>query len=172
MSGTDRLVRVLLDSISNKKKTAAYDTQATVLRVEGDTAWVHIPGGVDETPVKLTIAAGHGDTVQVRVSGGTAWITGNSSAPPTDDRTARQAVQKAEDAHVEAAKAVEQTAENTRAIGQQSQSIQNNYRAITRIDTTAVTGVIVQYAKSDSPTTPPTRSISGKGPSPQLTASR
>ena len=164
MSGTDRLVRVLLDSISNKKKTAAYDTQATVLRVEGDTAWVHIPGGVDETPVKLTIAAGPGDTVQVRVSGGTAWITGNSTAPPTDDRTARQAVQTAEKAHVEAAKAVEQTAENTRAITEQSQSIQNNYQAITRIDTTAVTGVIVQYAKSDSPTVAPTRGWSDASP--------
>ena len=97
MSGTDRLVRVLLDSVSNKKKTAAYDTQATVLRVEGDTAWVHIPGGVDETPVKLTIAASPGDTVQVRVSGGSAWINGNQSAPPTDDTLAREAKQKAEE---------------------------------------------------------------------------
>lgn len=164
MSGTDRLVRVLLDSISNKKKTAAYDTQATVLRVENDTAWVHIPGGIDETPVRLTIAASPGDTVQVRVSGGAAWITGNSTAPPTDDRTARQAVQTAKEAHVEAAKAVEQTTVNTRAIGQQAQSIQNNYRAITRIDSTAVTGVVVQYAKSDSPTTPPTRGWSDESP--------
>lgn len=164
MSGTDRLVRVLLDSISNKKKTAAYDTQATVLRVENDTAWVHIPGGIDETPVRLTIAASPGDTVQVRVSGGAAWITGNSTAPPTDDRTARQAVQTAEKAHVEATKAVEQTAENTRTITEQSQSIQNNYQAITRIDTTAVTGVIVQYAKSDSPTVAPTRGWSDASP--------
>lgn len=164
MSGTDRLVRVLLDSISNKKKTAAYDTQATVLRVENDTAWVHIPGGIDETPVRLTIAASPGDTVQVRVSGGAAWITGNSTAPPTDDRTAKQAVQTAKEAHVEAAKAVEQTAVNTRVIGQQAQSIQNNYQAITRIDTTAVTGVVVQYAKSDSPTTPPTRGWSDASP--------
>ena len=101
MSGTDRLVRVILDSISNKKKTAAYDTQATVLRVEGDTAWVHIPGGVDETPVKLTIAAGPGDTVQVRVSGGKAWITGNSSAPPTDDRIAISADTNATEAKEE-----------------------------------------------------------------------
>lgn len=164
MSGTENLIKVLLESINRKKKTSAYDTQATVLRVENDIAWVHIPGGIDETPVRLTIAASPGDTVQVRVSGGAAWITGNSTAPPTDDRTAKQAVQTAEEAHVEAAKAVEQTAENTRAIGQQAQSIQNNYQAITRIDTTAVTGVVVQYAKSDSPTTPPTRGWSDASP--------
>ena len=159
VSGLARLIR------PNKlSKTTAYDTPATVRRVEDGVAYVHIEGGVDETPVQLTIDAQAGDTVQVRVSGGRAWITGNNSAPPTDDRTARHAVQAAKEAHVEAAKAVEQTAENTRAITVQSQSIQNNYRAITRIDTTAVTGVVVQYAKSDSPTTPPTRGWSDASP--------
>lgn len=159
VSGLARLIRP-----NKQSKTTAYDTPATVRRVENGVAYVHIEGGVDETPVQLTIDAKAGDTVQVRVSGGRAWITGNSSAPPTDDRTAKQAVQKAEDAHAQAAKAVEQTAENTRAIDQQSQSIQNNYRAITRIDSTAVTGVIVQYAKSDSPTVAPTRGWSDASP--------
>lgn len=70
------------------RKTAPYDTTATVTRIEGGTAWVHIPGGVDETPAELTIAASPGDNVRVRVSGGRAWITGNGSAPPTDDTTA------------------------------------------------------------------------------------
>lgn len=69
-------------------KTSGYDTRAEVLRVEGDKAWVHIPGGVDETPVALTIDAKEGDQVQVRVAGGSAWLVGNASAPPTDDRTA------------------------------------------------------------------------------------
>lgn len=159
VSGLARLIRPNIQS-----KTTAYDTPATVRRVENGVAYVHIEGGVDETPVQLTIDANAGDTVQVRVSGGRAWITGNSSAPPTDDRTAKQAVQTAKEAHVEAAKAVEQTAENTRAITEQSQSIQNNYRAITRIDTTAVTGVVVQYAKSDSPTVAPTRGWSDASP--------
>ena len=67
---------------------SAYDTPATVTRIEGDTAWVHIDGGVDETPVKMTIAAHAGDKVQVRVGGGTAWLTGNGSRPPTDDALA------------------------------------------------------------------------------------
>ena len=70
------------------KKTNSYDTTATVRRIQGNIAWVHIPGGVDETPVKMTVKAKAGDTVQVRVGGGKAWITGNETAPPTDDTTA------------------------------------------------------------------------------------
>ena len=72
-------------------QTQPYDTPATVRRVEGGVAWVHIPGGVDETPVQLTIDAKPGDNVQLRVSGGSAWIVGNATAPPTDDTTAKSA---------------------------------------------------------------------------------
>lgn len=83
----------LIDSVKRivKKEISAYDTTATVRRVEGDTAWVHIPGGADETPVKLTINAGAGDDVQVRVSEGKAFLVGNGSSPPTDDARANQA---------------------------------------------------------------------------------
>lgn len=80
---------------SDNKGTKAYDTTATVTRVEDSTVWVHIPGGVDETPVKKTISAKQGDTVQVRVSGGSAWLNGNASAPPTDDAQANLAVEYA-----------------------------------------------------------------------------
>ena len=73
---------------ANKPKTSAYDTEAKVVRIEGGTAWVHIPGGVDETPVSMTINSRKGDKVRVRVSGGKAWLIGNDSAPPTDDMTA------------------------------------------------------------------------------------
>ena len=76
---------------SSMPGTSAYDTEAQVVRIEGSTAWVHIPGGVDETPVKLTIDAKAGDKVQLRVSGGSAWIVGNDTAPPTDDTTAHSA---------------------------------------------------------------------------------
>lgn len=88
-----QLAKDIVDSIqaASKAKTTAYDTTATVRRIEGDTAWVHIPGGVDETPVKLTINAKAGDNVQVRVSGGSAFLVGNGSAPPTDDARANQA---------------------------------------------------------------------------------
>jgi len=74
---------------ASKAKTKGYDTSATVKRVEGSTIWVHIPGGVDETPVRRTIDAKPGDAVQVRVAGGKAWLTGNESRPPTDDAYAQ-----------------------------------------------------------------------------------
>lgn len=80
---------------ANKPKTAPYDTEAKVVRVEGSTAWVHIPGGVDETPVAMTINASAGDTVRVRVGNGTAWLVGNDSAPPTDDKRANIAINNA-----------------------------------------------------------------------------
>ena len=56
--------------------TKGYDTVATVKRVEDNTAWVHIPGGVDETPVTLSIDAKSGDIVRIRVAGGKAWHCG------------------------------------------------------------------------------------------------
>lgn len=80
---------------SGKEKTKPYDTAATVTRIDGKTAWVHIDGGVDETPVQLTIDAKAGDTVKVRVSGGQAWVIGNSTAPPTDDTMAKRVEAKA-----------------------------------------------------------------------------
>ena len=85
-----------------KQTTTGYDTTAVVKRIEGGTAWVHIPGGVDETPVKLTVDAHAGDTVQVRVSGGSAWLVGNASAPPTDDKKAIAAQEAADQAAIQA----------------------------------------------------------------------
>ena len=90
MSTLDTLSKTIYDTLTsaNSKKPTPYDTPAEVIRVEGNTAWVHIPGGIDETPVQRTISASPGDTVQVRVSGGRAWIMGNATAPPTDDTRA------------------------------------------------------------------------------------
>ena len=88
--GINKVVKEMTEAIqsSDKRKTAAYDTTAKVLRIDGETAWVHLAGGIDETPVKLTIRATPGDQVQVRVSNGRAWITGNVTNPPTDDSRA------------------------------------------------------------------------------------
>ena len=104
------LVKLIAEAIKGSK-TSAYDTQAQVRRVDGDTVWVHIPGGVDETPVKKTIDAKAGDTVQVRVGGGRAWLTGNQTAPPTDDRVAHRAVQLGSSA-LKVAKSVEKRADD------------------------------------------------------------
>lgn len=113
MADTDRLAKEIAGILrsSGSRQTKAYDTPAEVKRIDGGTAWVHIPGGVDETPVQLTVAAEPGDTVQVRVSGGTAWIVGNASAPPTDDKAARAAQATADVAVTEAEAASEMSAE-------------------------------------------------------------
>ena len=112
MSISKELVGVI--RASKDKGTRAYDSQATVTRVEGNIVWVHIPGGVDETPVKRTISAKKGDVVQVRISGGSAYLLGNASNPPTDDSEAF----KARDTAVEArglALASEQAAKDAQA---------------------------------------------------------
>lgn len=93
---SEKTIKSLIQAMkATGKGTKAYDTTAQVVRVDGDTAWVHIPGGVAETPVKLTINAVKGDLVQVRVSGGKAWIVGNETKPPTDDTRANVAVKQA-----------------------------------------------------------------------------
>ena len=101
MSRTTKMIAQALRT-ANRKKTSAYDTTAQVVRVDGDTVWVHIPGGVEETPVRRTIDAEEGDTVQVRVSGGSAFLVGNRTAPPTDDTTAKEAKDTADDAEEKA----------------------------------------------------------------------
>lgn len=92
-----RLARDLLKAIEQrqKKQTQAIDTQAVVKRVEGSTIWVHIPGGPDETPIRKTISAKAGDTVQVRIAGRRAWAVGNETSPPTDDSVAIAANRRA-----------------------------------------------------------------------------
>ena len=94
MSHNSKTINSILEALNNfnNRKTSAYDTIAQVRRVEDNIAWIHIPGGIDETPAKLTVSAKAGDTVQVRISNGRAWITGNVTSPPTDDTKAEQAV--------------------------------------------------------------------------------
>lgn len=105
------IILQLVDAIkqASAPKTSSYDTPAEVVRVDGSTAWVHIPGGVAETPVRLTIDCKPGDTVQVRVGGGQAWLVGNETAPPTDDteaKTVRKELEKAKSAVFGAIEAV------------------------------------------------------------------
>lgn len=106
--------KYIADAINSSKKTSAYDTTATVLRIKGSTAWVRIPGGVQETPVEMTIACKPGDTVKVRVSGGSAYVIGNSTAPPSDDTVAKDAKETAKTA-TETAKKANEAAEDAEA---------------------------------------------------------
>ena len=107
-----------LKVINNKDKgPKPYDTTAEVVRVEDGVAWVHIDGGVEETPAELTINAVKGDRVKVRLVGGQAFLIGNGTAPPTDDRVANEAYGVATGARtvaVEAEKVANVTEQKTR----------------------------------------------------------
>lgn len=95
-----QLIKEFAEVLKQKdRSTQPYDTTAEVTRIDDDgTAWVHIPGGTDETPVQMSINAREGDTVRVRVAGGQAWTVGNDTAPPTDDKKANEAQATADEA--------------------------------------------------------------------------
>ena len=84
------LLEVLCNEINKLKKaltTTGSDYTATVTRVDGNTAYVQMSGSeIADTPVSMTINANVGDKVRVRVSNGKAWITGNDTAPPADNK--------------------------------------------------------------------------------------
>ena len=119
MSALDKAVKEFIQVLTEPRKnqTSPYDTQAEVVRVDGNIAWVHIPGGVDETPVKLTMNAQVGDTVQVRVSGGNAWLQGNATSPPTDDTRANEAVSMSEASMQAAENAIQNAIKASEAAG-------------------------------------------------------
>lgn len=149
MSGTDLLIKNLAKTITEMpgKRPSAYDTQAEVRRVEGNTAWVHIPGGVDETPVQLTTNAKKGDVVQVRVSGGRAWLYGNATAPPTDDTTAKEAKKTAAVADEHATNAVtsamlaQQAADDAQNAASQANTLLNHMEEAAEAADTTLTGI-------------------------------
>lgn len=100
-----KLMKELMETIRQKENgPQPYDTTAEVVRVDGGTAWVSIPGGEGETPVQMSINARPGDTVRVRVTGGQAWLVGNDTAPPTDDTVANEALLKVNE--IEASKII------------------------------------------------------------------
>ena len=89
-----KLIKEMLDALNavNQNKTQPFDRQGEVKRIEGKIAWVKLEGSDRETPVQMTIACDVGDTVQARIGGGSAWLTGNLTAPPTDDKKANEAI--------------------------------------------------------------------------------
>ena len=85
------LARRFEEALQEKLKPTGCDDDGVVTRIEDGKVWVHIPGGVPETPVDITMAAEVGDTVKIRRAGGKAWLTGNKTQPPTGDKTAQAA---------------------------------------------------------------------------------
>lgn len=87
MNGIGRILNLL------RKETPSPGTDytGTVTKVEGGVAYVQLAGSdIDDTPVRMSVAAKKGDTVRIRVNKGKAWITGNDTAPPTDDAYAKE----------------------------------------------------------------------------------
>lgn len=150
-SSLNRIKKNIIEAMqsANNQGTSSYDSVAEVRRVEGGTAWVHIAGGVDETPVKLTIAAKAGDAVQVRVGGGRAWITGNASAPPTDNHMANIANTTAKTANVTANQAL-QGADMAQNTATEAAKTADNYIS------TDSTGIMVSENKGATKETPST----------------
>ena len=150
----------LIDSMKRvvKSELGSYDTTATVKRVEGSTAWVHIPGGVDETPVRLTMNAKAGDSVQVRVSDGKAFLAGNVSAPPTDDTTAEAAKNLANRAAEDAGRAksaadiAESYATSAQASAAQSATILDGMEAAATAAGTTLDGIYADAAAAKATT--------------------
>lgn len=95
----EKLANKAVRSIKMTAPKQIIEERAKVVRVEGNTAYVHLAGGVDETPVQMTINAEVNDDVLIKRVNGKAWIAGNVTAPPTDDKVAKRADQKANDTY-------------------------------------------------------------------------
>lgn len=136
-----KLIKEIMDALNavNQNKTQPYDRQGEVKRIEGKIAWVKLEGSDLETPVQMTIACEVGDTVQARIGGGSAWLTGNLTAPPTDDKKATRALSMA----TTAVATVQETAE----------AVDELEEAIEDIDSSEVDDVVIQYCLSDSSST-------------------
>lgn len=107
----EKITKDFIRSLSEpqKKKTTAYDSKGIVTRIEDGIAWVKLAGSKIETPLQMTISAEPGDEVQARIGNGTGWLTGNGTAPPTDDAKAIEANRKAYTAGITADRALEQS---------------------------------------------------------------
>ena len=81
----------ILNLLRKETPSPGTDYTGTVTKVENGTAFVQLAGAdINDTPVKMSVSAKKGDTVRVRVNKGKAWITGNDTAPPTDDAYAKE----------------------------------------------------------------------------------
>ena len=123
-------------SITKQKRTKPYDTVAKVLRVDEKTAYVHIEGGAEETPAQMAINCKEGDSVKIRVSGGRAWLTGNITAPPTDDSVAIKARELADLARGDIKAIISVVDEQGNVIVQLNNNIIQQNNTIVQLDNT------------------------------------
>ncbi len=82
MSELRDLVRML-----KKNKPSGSDYTGTVTRVDGNTAYVRLTGSdIMDTPCRISVDCKPGDNVRVRINGGRAWVCGNDTLPPSNDK--------------------------------------------------------------------------------------
>lgn len=84
-----------LDAAAERVRDRSYDASGVVSYIEDGMAFVRFNGSSVDTPVEQTISAKVGDEVKVRVSGRKAWLTGNTTEPPSSDASAIEAATKA-----------------------------------------------------------------------------
>ena len=84
MTGISQLFKQFKRDI---KASTGTDYTATVTRVEGGVAYVQLTGSdIPDTPATLSVDARPGDKVRVRVRNGKAWVNGNDTLPPSNDK--------------------------------------------------------------------------------------
>ena len=96
MDGMMDGIWALSDAITVKSEGSISRSQATVTRVDNEgIVWIHIPGGIDETPVngRSTANVEPGDSVLVEIVGGRANIVGNSTSPSVSGRDINRAIE-------------------------------------------------------------------------------
>lgn len=99
MSASDKLadiLRAIQGSVFEVKTSIAVNRMGTMTEVEDGAGRVLIDGMDDDTPCSLMVNANVGDRVTVEIVGNAAKVTGNYTAPPTDDTVAEEAKEVAE----------------------------------------------------------------------------
>ena len=92
MGFTSGELRDFVDAVRGSETSTDCVVVGTVSRVDPDgTAWVQIGQNAEPTPCARDMACHAGDEVTVRIADHKATVTGNASAPATDDRKANVA---------------------------------------------------------------------------------
>ena len=95
-----KLAELNTSTKSNAKQDKTYvPHRGTVASVSGKTAYVVLDGSEGQTPCSMSMNCKVGDRVVVHIYDHSARVTGNLSAPATDDTVANAAATTAESAH-------------------------------------------------------------------------
>lgn len=139
MNSFVEVIKEELTKLKKMLKQTGTDYIAVVTSVEGKTAYVKIAGSdINDTPVSMSINAKPGDTVRVRVKDGKAWITGNDTAPPADNKQVLELIENNSKGLIETEEKysrIDQTIDNiTLQVGEKMDSDMSNRASSISID--------------------------------------